>query len=74
MDMVFSILRLGMFYQDWPMVKQRITDAKKMFEEGADWERKNRLKASRISKLTIFFDSFALCKGRMAWQQWQQFF
>jgi 26S proteasome regulatory subunit N7 len=44
MDLMFSILRMQMFYGDWHGVKCSIEKTKKLFEEGGDWERKNRLK------------------------------
>lgn len=53
MDIVFSVLRLGILFEDWRLVRQRIADAKKMFEEGADWERKNRLKVYEAVLLMV---------------------
>jgi len=44
MDLVFSYLRLGLYVEDMVMVKENIARAKTLFEEGGDWERKNRLK------------------------------
>ena len=44
MDLMFSILRMQIFYDDWHGVKGSIEKTKKLFEEGGDWERKNRLK------------------------------
>uniref|UniRef100_A0A061SAG0 26S proteasome regulatory subunit RPN7 n=1 Tax=Tetraselmis sp. GSL018 TaxID=582737 RepID=A0A061SAG0_9CHLO len=44
MDLVFSILRIQVFHGEWHGVKASIDKAKRLFEEGGDWERKNRLK------------------------------
>lgn len=44
MDLKFTLLRLGYFHSDLTMVKKDLDETKKMFEEGGDWERKNRLK------------------------------
>ncbi|GAV68017.1 PCI domain-containing protein/RPN7 domain-containing protein [Cephalotus follicularis] len=44
MDLVFYTLRLGFFYMDFNLISKSIDKAKNLFEEGGDWERKNRLK------------------------------
>ncbi|XP_074567377.1 26S proteasome non-ATPase regulatory subunit 6 [Curcuma longa] len=44
MDLVFYTLQLGFFYMDFDLISRSIDRAKKLFEEGGDWERKNRLK------------------------------
>eukprot|EP00246_Nothoceros_aenigmaticus_P006612 TRINITY_DN19618_c0_g1_i1.p1 TRINITY_DN19618_c0_g1~~TRINITY_DN19618_c0_g1_i1.p1 ORF type:complete len:387 (+),score=69.05 TRINITY_DN19618_c0_g1_i1:72-1232(+) len=44
MDIVFHTLRLGFFYMDFDLISENIDKAKSLFEEGGDWERKNRLK------------------------------
>lgn len=44
MDLVFYTLQLGFFYMDFDLISKSIEKAKKLFEEGGDWERKNRLK------------------------------
>ncbi|KAJ6825025.1 putative 26S proteasome non-ATPase regulatory subunit 6 [Iris pallida] len=44
MDLVFYTLQLGFFYMDFDLISKCIDKAKKLFEEGGDWERKNRLK------------------------------
>ena len=44
MDLVFSQLRLLMFYEDWPGVKKLIAKAKLLSDAGGDWERRNKLK------------------------------
>ncbi|KAA8542171.1 hypothetical protein F0562_023323 [Nyssa sinensis] len=45
MDLVFYTLQLGFFYMDFDLISKSIDKAKKLFEEGGDWERKNRLKS-----------------------------
>lgn len=44
MDLVFHILRLGFFHLDFNLITKSVDRAKSLFEEGGDWERKNRLK------------------------------
>ncbi|KAF8408369.1 hypothetical protein HHK36_007518 [Tetracentron sinense] len=44
MDLVFYTLQLGFFYMDFDLISKSIDKAKHLFEEGGDWERKNRLK------------------------------
>ncbi|KAL6763621.1 26S proteasome regulatory complex [Haematococcus lacustris] len=44
MDLVFSQIRLNMFYGDWHKVKVQLARAKQLCDEGGDWERKNKLK------------------------------
>lgn len=46
MDLVFSQLRLLMFYEDWPGVKKLISKAKQLSDAGGDWERRNKLKVT----------------------------
>lgn len=44
MDLVFSQIRLSIFYDDWHDVKNLLARGKKLCDDGGDWERKNRLK------------------------------
>ncbi|XP_021286269.1 26S proteasome non-ATPase regulatory subunit 6 homolog [Herrania umbratica] len=44
MDLVFCTLQIGFFYMDFDLISKSIDKAKNLFEEGGDWERKNRLK------------------------------
>ncbi|KAJ4961105.1 hypothetical protein NE237_021015 [Protea cynaroides] len=44
MDLVFYTLQLGFFYMDFDLIAKSLEKAKNLFEEGGDWERKNRLK------------------------------
>lgn len=44
MDLVFHTLLIGFFDMDYDLISKSIDRAKNLFEEGGDWERKNRLK------------------------------
>eukprot|EP00271_Cylindrocystis_brebissonii_P010652 TRINITY_DN26925_c0_g1_i1.p1 TRINITY_DN26925_c0_g1~~TRINITY_DN26925_c0_g1_i1.p1 ORF type:complete len:386 (-),score=102.10 TRINITY_DN26925_c0_g1_i1:286-1443(-) len=44
MDLVFHSLKLGFVDLDFDLISQNIAKAKSLFDEGGDWERKNRLK------------------------------
>ncbi|KAL6559666.1 proteasome regulatory particle subunit [Orobanche gracilis] len=44
MDLVFYALQIGFFHMDFDLISKSIDKAKNLFEEGGDWERKNRLK------------------------------
>ncbi|GAB2289414.1 proteasome regulatory particle subunit [Dionaea muscipula] len=44
MDLVFYTLQIAFFYMDFELISRSIDKAKNLFEEGGDWERKNRLK------------------------------
>ncbi|XP_021720234.1 26S proteasome non-ATPase regulatory subunit 6 homolog [Chenopodium quinoa] len=44
MDLVFFTLQVGLFDMDFDLISKSIDKAKNLFEEGGDWERKNRLK------------------------------
>lgn len=44
MDLVFYTLQMGFFDMDYDLISRSIDRAKNLFEEGGDWERKNRLK------------------------------
>ncbi|XP_047261187.1 26S proteasome non-ATPase regulatory subunit 6 homolog, partial [Capsicum annuum] len=44
MDLVFYTLQMGLFDLDFDLISKSIDKAKKLFEVGGDWERKNRLK------------------------------
>jgi len=44
LDLVFTITRIGFFYNDKDLVKRNLEKAKSMIEEGGDWDRRNRLK------------------------------
>lgn len=44
MDMVFNLIRIGLFFMDHALVRANVDKAKQMLEEGGDWDRRNRLK------------------------------
>jgi len=44
LDIVFTMTRIGFFYNDKELIKRNLDKAKSMIEEGGDWDRKNRLK------------------------------
>lgn len=43
-DLVFSLIRLGLFFLDHKLINANIAKAKTLMEQGGDWERKNRLR------------------------------
>ncbi|CAN1239630.1 26S proteasome non-ATPase regulatory subunit 6 homolog [Linum grandiflorum] len=62
MDLVFYTLQLGFFHMDFDLISKSIDKAKKLFEEGGDWERKNRLKVSTRNfkkAADLFLDSIS---------------
>jgi len=44
LDITFALLRIGLFYNDRPLITENIEKAKKLIDEGGDWDRRNRLK------------------------------
>jgi 26S proteasome regulatory subunit N7 len=44
MDLVFTQIRIGFFYNDHALVERNVVKAKALLEEGGDWDRRNRLK------------------------------
>jgi len=44
LDVVFSLIRLGLFWKDDSLITRNIEKAKSFVEEGGDWDRRNRLK------------------------------
>lgn len=44
LDVVFSVIRVGFFFRDLQLIKTNIDKARKLIEEGGDWDRRNRLK------------------------------
>ena len=44
LDVTFSLLRVGLFYNNRPLIIENIAKAKKMIDDGGDWDRRNRLK------------------------------
>lgn len=44
LDIVFHMIRIGLFYMDHDLINRNIDKAKTLIEEGGDWDRRNRLK------------------------------
>lgn len=44
LDVTFSFLRIGLFYNDRKLITENIAKARKMIDDGGDWDRRNRLK------------------------------
>ncbi|GIY68686.1 26S proteasome non-ATPase regulatory subunit 6 [Caerostris extrusa] len=44
LDLLFHIIRIGLFYVDHDLITRNIEKAKSLIEEGGDWDRRNRLK------------------------------
>ncbi|XP_078000772.1 26S proteasome non-ATPase regulatory subunit 6-like [Glandiceps talaboti] len=44
LDIIFHLIRVGLFYMDNDLITRNIDKAKDMIEEGGDWDRRNRLK------------------------------
>lgn len=44
LDLIFHLIRIGLFYMDHPLVSANIEKAKALIEEGGDWDRRNRLR------------------------------
>ncbi|KAF5291476.1 hypothetical protein FQR65_LT01788 [Abscondita terminalis] len=44
LDIVFHLIRLGLFFMDHDIIVRNIDKAKTLIEEGGDWDRRNRLK------------------------------
>jgi len=44
LDLVFTQIRLGLFWMDHDMITRNLEKAKSMVEAGSDWDRKNKLK------------------------------
>lgn len=44
LDIVFHLIRLGLFFMDHDLISKSIEQAKGLVDEGGDWDRRNRLK------------------------------
>ncbi|KAK9890051.1 hypothetical protein WA026_008858 [Henosepilachna vigintioctopunctata] len=44
LDIIFHLIRIGLFYMDHDIINSNISKAKSLIEEGGDWDRRNRLK------------------------------
>ncbi|GFP98179.1 26S proteasome non-ATPase regulatory subunit 6 homolog [Phtheirospermum japonicum] len=56
MDLVFYTLQIGFFHMDFDLISKSIDKAKALFEEGGDWERKNRLKVVDAPEILTVID------------------
>ncbi|CAG8625610.1 12456_t:CDS:2 [Gigaspora margarita] len=53
-DIIFSFVRIGFFFNDNDLICRNIEKARSMIEEGGDWDRRNRLKVYEgIYRLSI---------------------
>ncbi|KAI9221424.1 26S proteasome subunit RPN7-domain-containing protein [Blastocladiella britannica] len=50
-DLVFSQLRIGLFFDDRVLIQQQLEKAKTLIEEGGDWDRRNRCKVYEATYL-----------------------
>ncbi|KAI2799256.1 26S proteasome non-ATPase regulatory subunit 6 [Blomia tropicalis] len=44
LDLLFHIIRIGLFYLDHKLISTNIEKARTLIEEGGDWDRRNRLR------------------------------
>lgn len=44
LDIIFHMIRIGLFFMDHDIITRNIDKAKTLIEEGGDWDRRNRLK------------------------------
>lgn len=44
LDIIFHMIRIGLFFMDHDIITRNIDKAKALIEEGGDWDRRNRLK------------------------------
>jgi len=44
LDIIFHMIRIGLFFMDHDIITRNIEKAKILIEEGGDWDRRNRLK------------------------------
>ncbi|KAL5015398.1 hypothetical protein ScPMuIL_009668 [Solemya velum] len=47
LDLVFHLIRLGLFYMDHDLINRNLEKAQSLIDEGGDWDRRNRLKVYR---------------------------
>ncbi|GMT24212.1 hypothetical protein PFISCL1PPCAC_15509, partial [Pristionchus fissidentatus] len=53
-DLVFILIRLGLFHLDHKLINDNMAKAKELMEQGGDWERKNRLRSyEALHKMSI---------------------
>jgi len=54
LDVVFTLIRLGLFWSDDDLITRNITKAKDLLEQGGDWDRRNRLRVYEgVFKMTV---------------------
>ncbi|KAI9568050.1 26S proteasome subunit RPN7-domain-containing protein [Boletus coccyginus] len=46
-DISLTLIRIGLFFGDNPLITKNLEKAEKFIEEGGDWDRRNRLKVYR---------------------------
>merc|ERR1712196_624690 len=56
LDVLLSMLCVGLFYESLPLIKTTLDRAKALLEEGGDWERRNRLKVYEAVFLILVRD------------------
>jgi 26S proteasome regulatory subunit N7 len=56
LDLLLSKLRVGLFFEDMKLILSTLEKAKKLLEEGGDWERRNRLKVYEAIYLIMVRD------------------
>jgi len=44
LDIVFTLIRIGLFWKDHDLIVKNLEKAKAMVDAGSDWDRRNRLK------------------------------
>ncbi|XP_014782449.1 26S proteasome non-ATPase regulatory subunit 6 isoform X2 [Octopus bimaculoides] len=47
LDLVFHLIRIGLFYMDHELITRYLEKAQTLIDEGGDWDRRNRLKVYR---------------------------
>eukprot|EP00126_Sphaerothecum_destruens_P009090 Sdes_comp20427_c0_seq10m14537 len=56
LDIIFNLIRIGLFYMDHSIITENIEKAKKLVNEGGDWDRRNRLKVYEATYLMAIRD------------------
>ena len=57
LDIVFHLIRIGLFYMDHDVITRNIDKAKSLIDEGGDWDRRNRLKVYQVFISKLAFSS-----------------
>ncbi|ORZ39555.1 26S proteasome non-ATPase regulatory subunit 6 [Catenaria anguillulae PL171] len=53
-DLVFSQIRIGLFFNDRTLITQQLEKAKALIEEGGDWDRRNRCKLMEMKDFVTY--------------------